>query len=76
MDLTGMRQEVVDEADFLLQEGLGVSHATQHAVEARHGVHAGANFVVGGEKILARFLITELRFVSEDRGELALQTVR
>src|SRR5258707_399315 len=66
-------QQVIDKANFLLQEWLPVSHAPEHAVEARHGVDAGANLVVGREQVLARLLVAELRFVSQNGSKLPLK---
>ena len=67
------RQQVVDEPDFFLQEWLCVAYAAEHAVEARHGLHARANLVVGREEVFARFLVAELRLVGQNRGELSLK---
>ena len=69
------RQQILDQPDFFLQEWFGVGHAAEHAVEARHGVDAGTNFVVSGEEVLARFLVAELRFVGKDRSKLSLKLI-
>src|ERR1700675_1908684 len=66
-------QQIVDQADFFLQEWLGVGHATEHSVEARHGFNPRVDFVVGREEIFACLLIAELGFVSENGGELSLK---
>src|SRR6266581_4519113 len=63
-------QQVIDEADFLLQEWLRVSPSPEHAVEA------GANLIVGREQILARLLVAELRLVCQDGSELPLKLLR
>src|ERR1700733_15201340 len=56
----GNGQQIVDQADFLLQERFRVGDPAKHAVEARHGLNARTNFVVGGKQVFARFLIAEL----------------
>ena len=43
-----------------------MGHAAEHAVEARHGIDAGANLVMRREEILAGLLIAELRLVRQD----------
>src|SRR5580658_6628731 len=50
-----------------------MGHAAEHSVIARHRVDTRANLVVGGEDILAGFLIAELRLVGQDRRELLLE---
>ncbi len=67
------RQQVLDQANFLLQEGFRVAHAAKHAVKPRHGFHARANLVAGREQVFARLLVAELRFVRQNRGKLSLE---
>src|SRR5215467_5787025 len=49
--------------------------AAQHAVKAGYGINACPNLLMGREEVLAGFLITELRFVSKNRGKLAFKLV-
>jgi len=63
----GNRQQVVYEADFFLQKRLGMRDPAKHPVEAGHGVHPRADFLVGREELFARILIAELGFVGKDR---------
>ena len=69
----GNGQQIVHQADFFLQERLSVGYAAEHSVEARHGLDAGANLVMGREQIFARILIAELRFVGQNGRELPLK---
>src|SRR5256885_2096647 len=69
------RQQVLDEPNFFLEKRLAIGHATKHSIEASHGIHARANLLLGGEKIFARLLITELRSVGHDGSELAFELV-
>src|SRR5580692_10283315 len=50
-----------------------MGHAPKATVETRHRLHPGANFVMGREQVFSGILIGELRFVGQDRGELALK---
>src|SRR5437764_4497648 len=68
-------QQVINQANFFLQEGLGVSNAAEHAVKAGHGVDTRADFSMSGKQILARLLIAELRLIREDGGEFLLELV-
>src|SRR5260370_4921932 len=69
------RQQILDQANFLLQKRLCISHAAQHPVITRHCVHTFPNFIVSREEVLARFLIAELRFVSHDGSKLSFKLV-
>ena len=69
----GNGQQIVDQADFFLQEWLGIGDAAEHAVEARHGLDARVDLVMGREQVFARILIAELRFVSQDGRELSFK---
>ena len=69
------RQEVIDQADLFLMERLAVGYTSEHAVEASHGLHPGADFLLRREDVLARFLIAELGLVSEDGSELLLKLI-
>src|ERR1039458_8721702 len=67
------RQEVLDQPNFLLQEGFRVAHAAKHAVKPCHGFHAGANLVARRKQGFARFLVAELRCIGQNRGKLSLE---
>src|ERR1051326_4376336 len=69
----GNGQQIVTQSDFFLKNRLGVRDAAEHAIKASHGINAGADFLVGREQVLARVLVAELRFVSQDRGELTFE---
>ena len=69
------RQQILDQADFLLQKRLGINHAAQHPVITRHCVHTFVNFIVSREQVLARFLIAELRFVGHNGSKLSFKLV-
>src|ERR1035441_5938246 len=61
------RQEVLDQPNFLLQEGFRVAHAAKHAVKPCHGFHACSNL------FWASSLAAELRCLGQNRGKLSLE---
>src|ERR1700690_4215071 len=69
--LHGQEAEVVDEADFFLDEGLAVAHAGEEAVMARFSKSALANLLFRNEEARARGLVRVLRAVGHE-GLVAL----
>src|SRR6266568_983190 len=65
--LHGQERQVVDQPDFLLYEGLAVTHACQKTVVARFRKRSFANLFLRDEELAGCFLIRVLRFVSHER---------
>ena len=53
-------RHIFDQPHFLLQKWLPVSHAGQHAVEARHGLNTRAYFISGRKDVFAGLLVVAL----------------
>src|SRR5258708_5786190 len=71
--LDGNGQQIVDQANFFLQEWFRVRDTAEHAAEAGHGIEASTNFVMGREDVLTSFLIAELGFVGHQGGEFSVE---
>src|SRR5579872_6486070 len=69
------RQQIVHQADFLLQEWLAICHATERAIETCHRLHAVSDGLMSREDFFTRFLIAELRFVGKNRRNLSFELI-
>ena len=63
------KSEVVDQADFLLDEGLAVADAGEQAVVTGFGKGAFANFFFRDKQSAAGFLVGVLRTVGHESGD-------
>ncbi len=74
--LDGEQGEVVDEADFFLNEGVPVFDACQQAVVTGLGEGALADFFLGDEEATAGRLVGVLRLIGHERGMTLLDEGR
>ena len=66
---------MVHEANFFLNEGLGVLHSGEQAIEAGHRFHAGTNFLFRHKELRALGLLRVLGFVGQQRLESPFEVI-
>src|SRR5438270_11765910 len=59
-----------------MQERFSVFHASQHSIEARHGLHAAADFGLSREVLAAGGLVGKLSLVRIDGFQSLLELIR